>query len=128
MRGEESSFKIIKKQIGSDTEILSDASIGMFGPKKLASEGLDSFCDRPLKLEAIADGENDKPFGFEDLGDSSCSAKSWGAEMGNEDYEELPPDTILRRREMRLKKSQLMIGGNGMIANKMESEKEIEVV
>lgn len=47
--------------------------------------------------------------------------------MGNEDYDELPPDTILRRREMRLKTSQLMICTNGVIAAKQESEKEVPV-
>lgn len=86
--------------------------------------------DEPMKLDLDKETQNKEykkpdPFGNDD--DSSCSNQSWGAEMGNEDYEELPPDTILRRREMRLKTSQLMICTNGVIAAKQESEKKVPV-
>jgi hypothetical protein len=46
-----SSFTNIKKKLGSDSGMLSDASISLFGGKKLVSEDSDSMKDGPMKLD-----------------------------------------------------------------------------
>lgn len=46
-----SSFTAVKKKIGSDSGMLSDASISLFGGKKMVSEDSDSMKDGPMKLD-----------------------------------------------------------------------------